>query len=115
MSFIPNCLDTLLRVDAARKGANGVQVVTMGQLAARLAGGFLQPIDPERLQEAVQPGFGKFRAWVVLDVIKSSSRNDEVPPPSARSTKSGARASTSRTSTDRRLAALSTLENEVLQ
>ena len=44
----------MIRVDAARSGANGVQVMTMGQLASRLAGGFLQPIDAETLQEAVQ-------------------------------------------------------------
>jgi hypothetical protein len=44
----------MFRVDAARSGANGVQVMTMGQLAGRLAGGFLQPIDPEKLQEAVR-------------------------------------------------------------
>ena len=28
--------------------------MTMGQLAARLAGGFLQPIDPEALRDAVR-------------------------------------------------------------
>ena len=44
----------MIRVDAARSGANGVQVMTMAQLASRLAGGFLQPIDAETLQEAVQ-------------------------------------------------------------
>ena len=44
----------MIRVAAARSGANGVQVMTMGQLAGRLAGGFLQPIDPEKLQEAVR-------------------------------------------------------------
>ncbi|MGA2794828.1 MAG: PD-(D/E)XK nuclease family protein, partial [Roseiarcus sp.] len=44
----------MIRVDGARSGANGEQVMTMGQLAGRLAGGFLQPIDPEKLQEAVR-------------------------------------------------------------
>jgi hypothetical protein len=44
----------MIRIAAARSGANGVQVMTMGQLAGRLAGGFLQPIDPEKLQEAVR-------------------------------------------------------------
>ena len=43
----------MIRVDAARSGAHGVQVMTMGQLASRLAGGFLQPIDAE-LQCAVR-------------------------------------------------------------
>ena len=44
----------MIRIDAARSGSNGVQVMTMGQLASRLAGGFLQPIDAETLQTAVQ-------------------------------------------------------------
>ena len=31
----------MARVEAARAGAHGVQILTMGQMAARLAGGFL--------------------------------------------------------------------------
>ena len=42
------------RVAAARAGENGVQIMTMGQLAARLAGGFLRPIDPEALRDALR-------------------------------------------------------------
>ena len=34
----------MARVAAARAGENGVQIMTMGQLAARLAGGLLRPI-----------------------------------------------------------------------
>lgn len=41
------------RVDAARCNEAGVQVMTMGQLAARLAGGLLQPVDLNVLMEAV--------------------------------------------------------------
>jgi hypothetical protein len=44
----------MIRVEAARSRANGMQVMTMGRLAGRLAGGFLQPIDPEKFQEAVR-------------------------------------------------------------
>src|SRR6516162_7218035 len=44
----------MARVEAARAGANGVQILTMGQLAARLAGGFLRPIDPDDLKIAVR-------------------------------------------------------------
>jgi hypothetical protein len=44
----------MVRVEAARTAQNGVQIMTMGQLAARLAGGFLQPIDPEVLRDAVR-------------------------------------------------------------
>jgi hypothetical protein len=44
----------MARVDAARAGAHGVQILMMGQLAARLAGGFLSPIDPDCLRHAVR-------------------------------------------------------------
>ena len=43
-----------VRVEATRAGANGVRVLTMGHLAARLAGGSIQPIDPEALHQAVR-------------------------------------------------------------
>src|SRR5258708_72900 len=42
------------RVDAARRNEAGVQVMTMGQLAARLAGGLLQPVDLDVLTETVR-------------------------------------------------------------
>jgi len=42
------------RVDAARADVQGTQILTTGQLAARLAGGFLAPIDPDRLRDAVR-------------------------------------------------------------
>ena len=42
------------RVAAARAGENGVQIMTMGQLAARLAGGLLRPIDPDALRDAIR-------------------------------------------------------------
>ncbi|VTZ51303.1 conserved hypothetical protein [Methylocella tundrae] len=44
----------MARVAAARRGEHGVQILTMAQLASRLAGGFLQPIDPDALQDAVR-------------------------------------------------------------
>ena len=44
----------MARVEAARAGAHGVQILTMGQMAARLAGGFLAPIDPDSLRDAVR-------------------------------------------------------------
>jgi hypothetical protein len=44
----------MARVDAARTGENGVQIMTMGQLAARLAGGLLRPVDPDALRDAVR-------------------------------------------------------------
>jgi hypothetical protein len=42
------------RVAATRDGNHGVQIMTMGQLAARLAGGLLQPVDLDALHEAVR-------------------------------------------------------------
>ena len=42
------------RVEAARANANGVQILTMDRVAARLAGGFIQPIDLDALQDAVK-------------------------------------------------------------
>jgi hypothetical protein len=44
----------MARVEAARNAAHGTQIFTMGQVASRLAGGFLRPIDPEALQDAVR-------------------------------------------------------------
>ena len=48
----------MARVEAARTRCNGLQIMTMGQLAARLAGGFLQPIDPDTLRDAVREALG---------------------------------------------------------
>jgi hypothetical protein len=44
----------MARVDTARAGAHGIRIMTMGQLAARLAGGFLAPINPDSLRDAVR-------------------------------------------------------------
>lgn len=43
-----------IRLDAARNRRHGVQVMAFEQLAARLAGGFVQAIDTEALREAIQ-------------------------------------------------------------
>ena len=43
-----------LRLAAARECAAGLQVMTIEQLACRLAGGFLRPIDDEALRAALQ-------------------------------------------------------------
>jgi PD-(D/E)XK nuclease superfamily len=44
----------MARVDAARASAHGIQIRTMAQMAARLSGGFLAPIDPDSLRDAVR-------------------------------------------------------------
>ena len=46
----------MARVAAARASENGVQIMTMGQLAARLASGLLRPVDPDALREALRRG-----------------------------------------------------------
>jgi PD-(D/E)XK nuclease superfamily protein len=46
------------RVDAARASAHGRKILTMDQLAARLAGGFFQPIEIDALQDAVRDALG---------------------------------------------------------
>lgn len=43
-----------LRLDAARHARHGIQVMAFEQLAARLAGGFAQPINTETLRDAIQ-------------------------------------------------------------
>lgn len=43
-----------IRLDAARNQHHGTQVMAFEQLAARLAGGFMQPIDAETLRDAIQ-------------------------------------------------------------
>lgn len=42
------------RLAAAREGRHGLQIMTFEQAAARLAGGFTQPIDSESLRAAIQ-------------------------------------------------------------
>jgi len=42
------------RYEAARAGEVGLQILNLSQLAARLAGGFAQPITPEILEPAIQ-------------------------------------------------------------
>src|SRR5271169_5288373 len=42
------------RLQAARAGESGLQILTWPQLAARLVGGFVQPVAPELLEPAVQ-------------------------------------------------------------
>ena len=44
----------MVRVEGARASVQGLQILTMGQLAARLAGGFLAPIDQDSLRDAVR-------------------------------------------------------------
>ena len=102
----------MIRVEAARNGASGVQVMTMGQLAARLAGGFLRAIDAENLQEAVRAALAR-SSLGELGVIKDL-------PGMARAAvstldkvwRAGIDLSTA---TNPRLRALSTLEDEALR
>jgi hypothetical protein len=47
-----------LRADAAIERKHGLQVLSIEQLAARLAGGFLQTIDSDGLKEAISKAMG---------------------------------------------------------
>jgi len=42
------------RLNAAREGRHGVQILSFEQAAVRLAGGFVRPIDDESLRETIQ-------------------------------------------------------------
>ena len=42
------------RLNAAREGLHGLQIMTFEQLAARLAGGLTRPVDDETLRAAIQ-------------------------------------------------------------
>jgi hypothetical protein len=57
------------RTQAAFNGSHGLQVHTIEQLAARLAGGFLQPIDPDDLNNAVSGALSS--SLGELDAIKN--------------------------------------------
>ena len=46
------------RLAAAHAGDSGLQIFTLSQLAARLVGGFVQPIAPEILEPAIQCAIG---------------------------------------------------------
>jgi PD-(D/E)XK nuclease superfamily len=46
------------RLAAAHAGDSGLQIFTLPQLAARLVGGFVQPIAPEILEPAIQCAIG---------------------------------------------------------
>jgi hypothetical protein len=51
----------MARVEAARRKASGVQIMTKGQLAGRLAGGFIRPIENDTLLEAVRDAVANTR------------------------------------------------------
>jgi hypothetical protein len=58
------------RVEAARTSAHGLQILTVNRLAARLAGGFLQPIDAEALHDAVALALNSIELGELEDIKK---------------------------------------------
>jgi hypothetical protein len=60
----------MARVEAARAGACGLQIMTMDHLAARLAGGFTRPIDADSIHQAVKASLAE-TALSELERIKS--------------------------------------------
>ncbi len=49
----------MMRLEAARSGARGLQILTLAQLAARLAGGFARPAGREDLEPALTAALGE--------------------------------------------------------
>ena len=66
----------MARVEAARACQSGVQIKTMDQIAARLAGGFLEPIDTDALEEAVSQAISTIPLGE-LEKIRDSARHGE--------------------------------------
>src|ERR1700720_1659444 len=57
-----------MRVVAARGSAHGLQILAMEHLAARLAGGFIQPIELEVLQDAVKDALARTHLGELEDI-----------------------------------------------
>jgi hypothetical protein len=57
------------RIAAARRGESGVQIMTLPQLAARLAGGFTRPA---RSQDLIRPS-GRRSRREVLPISRASA------------------------------------------
>jgi hypothetical protein len=58
------------RRDAARAGESGLQIFSLPQLAARLAGGFARPITAEILEPAIQVALGESN-FAELDRVRT--------------------------------------------
>jgi len=106
------------RTLAALNGIQGVLLLTIEQLAARLAGGFFQPIDPDVLKAAVETAITQplgeldtikqlpgFRRAAVATLAKAWAAGLSIDEESKSSTDAGAKA---------RLASLAALERQVL-
>src|SRR5436305_1590908 len=57
------------RLAAARTGECGLQIFTLPQLAARLAGGFLHPVAAELLEPAVQNALNE-KGFTELEAVR---------------------------------------------
>jgi hypothetical protein len=57
-------------MEAARTSAHGLQILTVDGLAARLAGGFLQPIDAKAPQDAVARALNSIQLGEIEDMKK---------------------------------------------
>ncbi len=106
------------RTRTALAAGQGLQLLTIEQLAARLAGGFLQPIDPDNFNTAVEAALAVpmgeldsikalpgFRRAVATSLNKAWAAGVHLAEESESATDRAAKA---------RLASLATLEREVL-
>src|SRR4051812_28850809 len=57
------------RLEAARAGECGLQLFNLPQLAARLAGGFLQPVPSELLEPAIKAALDE-GGFTELDTVR---------------------------------------------
>lgn len=58
----------MARVEAARASSHGIQVLTIDQLAARLAGGFIHPIEEDALHDAVKEALPAVKLGELEDI-----------------------------------------------
>jgi RecB family exonuclease len=89
------------RIDAARRGEAGLQILTLPQLAARLAGGFTRPATSQDLDPAIRatleaggfaelerirqlPGTTRSIAWTLAKVWQADLALDDLAQGSAR-------------------------------
>ncbi|SNB82596.1 hypothetical protein SAMN06265338_12124 [Rhodoblastus acidophilus] len=106
------------RAKAALGGKHGLKLLTIDQLAARLAGGFLQPIDPEHLATAVKEsiglGLGELDAIKTLPGFQRAAANSLSKAWSAGLSLENEAKAAIDPATRTRLEALALLEREVL-
>jgi hypothetical protein len=106
------------RTRAALTGRQGLQLLTIEQLAARLAGGFIQPIDPDDFNGAVAAALavpmGELDAIKVLPGFRRAAASSLAKAWTAGVNLAEESESATDPTAKSRLASFATLEREVL-